>query len=118
MNHLDNLPTDIEGIIKYYMIVGDKSDYFLNCQDRIIGYFSELTIFDVAYLDIVNKSNKINLKELCKSVKIKPSPRGEYFTRINLMEVRLNQEIDYVLPRQKWCMYFLQSGKGEKKIKE
>ena len=110
MNYLDKLPGDIIDLIKYYTI---SEDYFVVVQDNIIRDLAGLSIYDVAYLLDINKANKTKLKEMCKSVKVKVD-KVEYFTRINLMEARLNRKLDLF---DKVRMYWIRSGKGDKKIK-
>jgi len=111
MSRLDNLPEDIQGLIKYHMLC---DNYFFVVQDRIISEISELTIYDVAYLNIINKANKTILKEMCKSVKIKPD-KVEYFSRVNLMEKRLNRKFELF---DKVRDYWIRSGKGDRKCKK
>lgn len=108
MNHLDKLPGDVIDLIKYYTVA---EEYFVVVQDNIIRDLAELTIYDVAYLLIINKANKTKLKEMCKPLKVKVD-KVEYFTRINLMEARLNRKFE--LLDQVKC-YWIRSGKGNKR---
>jgi len=115
MSRLDNLPTEIIDLIKYYMIVqeSERRNYFVVVQDTIIRDLSSLTIYDMAYLNIINGANKTILKKMCKPLKIKQD-KVEYFMRVSLMEHRLNRKFgifDHVRD------YWIRSGKGDKKKK-
>jgi hypothetical protein len=89
----------------------ERRNYFVVVQDTIIRDLESITVYDAAYLSIINGANKTMLKKMCKPLKIKQD-KVEYFMRVSLMEHRLNRKFQLI---DKVRDYWIRSGKGDRK---
>ena len=116
MNRLSNLPQDIQELIKWEVFKkGTTLEYDEDFWDKSIEatkkHISEFKIEDIAYLKLLNASDKADIRKMYKKLNRIPTGTTLWENRVRLFEIQIGRKLR---PRHPIMIFWINSSEYPK----